>query len=584
LTKLDKYEVVADLARRRGLFWPSFEIYGGVSGFLDLGPLGTIMKRRIIEKWLDTFIRKHGFVEISTPIITPERILEASGHVAQFKDTMVGCLSCKRRYKADSLLKEAANIQAEAFSLSEIEREINEKQIRCIECGGQLSKPEYFSTMFRTTIGPYSDSVAYGRPEAAQGMFVDFKRVYESVRERMPIAIAQIGTALRNEISPRQGPIRLREFTIMEFEFFYDPEEATCPYLKGVADKKVQILPLQLRDKGVNEPTTTTIKEALEKRFIQSEWAAYFMGLSQQFISDLGIPAENQRFLEKSPTERAHYSSQTYDHEILLDRWGWVEVAGHANRSNHDLSSHIKGSGSDLTVFKKYDAPLIRKERVARPIDSAIGPAFKAQAASVKKIIESAKSADIEQSMKERGFYAADGFKVLPEHVRFEMTEIKESGRRYVPEVVEPSFGAERLLYAALEYAYTQVNDRVVLNIPIEIAPIQASVLPLMAKDGLDMKAQSVCEMLRQARFDIDYDESGTIGRRYARADEIGVPIGVTVDYQTLTDDTVTLRDRVTWKQVRTPIGSLVVNLTAYLGKSCSFSELGTPVPDSPIS
>jgi len=178
LAKPDKYELVAELARRRGFFWPSFEIYGGVSGFLDLGPLGTLMKRRIVDKWLDTFVRKHGFVEVSTPIITPERIFQASGHVAHFKDSMVGCLSCKRRYKADNLLKEAAGVEGEGFSLDEIENIISEKKIRCIECGGQLSKPEYFSTMFRTTIGPYTESVAYGRPEAAQGMFVDFKRVF----------------------------------------------------------------------------------------------------------------------------------------------------------------------------------------------------------------------------------------------------------------------------------------------------------------------------------------------------------------------------------------------------------------------
>jgi glycyl-tRNA synthetase len=579
LAKLDKYEMIADLARRRGYFWPSFEIYGGVSGFLDLGPLGTAMKRRIIEKWLNTFIRKHGFVEISTPVITPERIFDASGHVAHFKDLMIECLSCKRRFKADSLLKEAANIQAEAFSPSEIEQTINEKQIRCVECGGQLSKPEYFSTMFRTTIGPYSESVAYGRPEAAQGMFVDFKRVYESVREKMPMAIAQIGTALRNEISPRQGPIRLREFTIMEFEFFYDPEESRCPYIGDVADKEIRILPLQLRDKGTEEPTTATITQILDKKYVVSEWSAYFMGLSQQFMSSLGIPSANQRFLEKSPKERAHYSSQTYDHEILLDRWGWVEMAGHANRSNYDLSSHIKGSGVDLTVFKKFDEPVTRRERVARPIDSTIGPAFKAQAATVRKLIESAKSADIERSINEKGFYLADGFKILPAHVRFDWIETKESGRRFVPEVVEPSFGAERLLYAALEYAYTQTKDRVVLNIPIDIAPIQVSVFPLMAKDGLDQKARSVCEMLRRARFDVDYDEGGTIGRRYARADEVGVPIAVTIDYDTLKDETVTLRDRVTWKQVRAPVASLVGNLKAYFEKSCPFQKLGNPIP-----
>jgi len=581
LAKPDKYELVAELARRRGFFWPSFEIYGGVSGFLDLGPLGTLMKRRIVDKWLDTFVRKHGFVEVSTPIITPERIFQASGHVAHFKDSMVGCLSCKRRYKADNLLKEAAGVEGEGFSLDEVESIISEKKIRCIECGGQLSKPEYFSTMFRTTIGPYTESVAYGRPEAAQGMFVDFKRVFETTRERMPIAIAQIGTALRNEISPRQGPIRLREFTIMEFEFFYDPAEHACPYIDEVAKREIRILPLQLRNEGIIEPVTTTIGEALDKKFVSSDWSAYFMALSQQFMSELGVPSMNQRFHEKSPTERAHYSSQTYDHEVLLDRWGWVEMAGHANRTNHDLSSHIKESGSDLTVFRKYDTPVIREERVVRPIDSTIGPAFKSDAATVRKLLEQAKSADIEESIKRKGFYEADRFRILAEHVKLESTENKESGKRYVPEVIEPSYGAERLLYTVLEYAYAQVKDRVVLQIPIDLAPIQVSVFPLMAKDGLAEKARSVCEMLRAAKLDVDYDESGTIGRRYARADEIGVPVALTVDYDTLRDDTVTLRDRATWKQVRTRLASLDSKLRMYMSKGCAFTELGTPVADS---
>jgi len=578
LTKPDKYELVAELARRRGFFWPSFEIYGGVGGFLDLGPHGTVMKRRIIEKWLDTFVRKHGFVEISTPVITPERVFQASGHVAHFKDSMVECLTCKRRYKADHLLKEAANLQAEGFSLTEIEQAINERLIRCIECGGPLSKPSYFSTMFGTTIGPYSESIAYARPEAAQGMFVDFKRVYEVLREKMPIAIAQVGPALRNEISPRQGPIRLREFTIMEFEFFYDPEVPACPYIKEVADDIIRILPLRLREKGIEEPVLVTVREILEEKYVLSEWSAYFMALSQRFMFDLGIPAASQRFHEKSPNERAHYSSQTYDHEVWLERWGWVEIAGHANRSNHDLSGHINESGSDLKVFKKYDTPLIRKVRTIRPVDSTLGPTFKADAAKVKRLLNEAKCEEVEKSIREKGFYSAGEFKIFPEHVKFDWTEVKESGRRFIPEVIEPSFGAERLLYAILEYAYTKVEDRVVLNIPIDLVPVQVSVFPLMAKDGLDEKAREVCESLRLAGFDVEYDESGTIGRRYSRADEIGVPIAVTVDYDIFKDDTVTLRDRATWKQVRTPVGLLSDTLKAYFSKSRIFSDLGVPV------
>lgn len=213
MSKPDKYELLAETAKRRGFFWPSFEIYGGVSGFIDYGPLGIGLRRKIEEKWRDFFIRREGLLELDTPIIVPERVFEASGHVEHFKDPVVECVACKRSYRADHLLKEKTSINAEALSLDEMDREIRKNFLRCPECGGELSKPKKLGTMFKTTIGPYVESAAYGRPETAQGIFIDFKRLYEIGRERLPLGIAQIGRSLRNEVSPRQGPSDLESLT-----------------------------------------------------------------------------------------------------------------------------------------------------------------------------------------------------------------------------------------------------------------------------------------------------------------------------------------------------------------------------------
>ena len=568
--KPDRFELIAETARRRGFFWPSFEIYGGVGGFIDLGPLGSVMLRRIEEKWRDFFIRKHGFLEISTPVVMPAKVFEASGHLEHFKDPMVECLSCRRRFRADQLLKASASVETEGLGLEELDEQIRAKGVRCVECGGELSKPQYFRTMFSTTIGPYSDSVGFGRPEAAQGMFINFRRLHEVSRGKLPIGIAQIGTALRNEISPRQGPIRLREFTIMEFEFFFDPENSRCPNMKEVEDETLRIVSRELREKGVEEPVELTVGEALRRGYIVNEWLAYFMALSKSFLVELGVASEKQRFHEKLKGERAHYSAQTYDQEIFLDRWGWVEVSGHAYRADYDLTGHVEHSGVDLRVFVASDKPVERKVKVAAPNASVIGPLFKDNAERVTKIISGISPDLLEAAFRDKGYHEVEGYRILPEHVNFKLREVKETGRKFIPHVVEPSFGAERLLYVILEQAYSVREGRVVLRIPRDLAPVQAVVLPLVSKDGLPEKAIEIQRMLVKESLDVEYDDSGAIGRRYARADEAGTPVAITVDYQTLKDNTVTLRDRDSWKQVRVSISHLPQLLRNYLAKKIS--------------
>ena len=579
---IDKYELLSDLAKRRGFFWPSFEIYGGISGYVDLGPLGFKLRRRIEDKWLQLFVYQHGYPAISTPVITPEKVFTASGHVDHFKDLMVSCLQCKRHFKADYVITEAmpatTNLATEAMTDAEIDTFITENLIRCPECGGTLSKAEFYSTMFKTNIGPYGDVTGYGRPEAAQGMFVDFKRVYEASREKLPLGIAQVGTVMRNEISPRQGPIRLREFTIMEMELFFDPNDATCPYLDRTKGTLLPILLAKERERKSSQVTRVTPREAVRNGIVLTEWMAYFMALSVEFVNSLGIPSDKQRFEEKMIAERSHYSRQTFDHQIWLDRWGWVEIAGHAYRTDFDLAAHIQSSGADLSVFKPNDSPTSKTVKTVVPTDSVLGPLLRERSKLVIETLRSSNPDDVLKAFEKFGFFEIQGFKVLPTHVRFEEHTERETGRRVVPHVVEPSFGAERLVYSALEYAYTRSNDRVVLRLPKSLAPTQVMVFPLMAKDGLPEIASKIQILLSENGFEVEYDESGTIGRRYARADEVGVPLSVTVDYKTKENETVTIRDRDTWKQVRGHWKKLPETALQFFRGEIEFEALGNPV------
>jgi len=551
----DKHRLLAELARRRGFFWGSFEIYGGVSGFIDLGPLGTGLKREIEDTWREFFLKRYGFVEISTPIITPERVLEASGHVSNFKDPMTECTNCHRRFRADQVIKENTGTETEGLDLEQLT--VLLKQVKCPECGGILGSPQYFVTMFKTNIGPYGEDPAYTRPEAAQGIFVDFHRVLEVMREKIPLGIAQVGTVLRNEISPRQGPIRLREFTIMDFEIFFDPEKPDCPYLDEVKDDKLFIVTEDARRKGKNETTRITTAEALERRVVKSPWMAYFMAQSTRFLAKLGIDQHNQRFFEKLSTERAHYSAQTFDHEVKLDRWDWVEVAGFAYRTDYDLRGHMQATGVDLRVFKAYDSPVEKTVRTVGPNHEKIRRRFGADAGRIISLLAKEDLPRILQDKKPGDTIKVDTHNIPIEFFNTKEETVKEAGTKFLPHVVEPSFGVERLVYSTLEHNLRMKGERLILSLPFGIAPTQAAVYPLVNKDGLVERAHSVHRSLLQSGLRVEYDDAGSIGRRYARADEAGIPLGITVDYDTLKDGTVTLRDRDSWNQIRVQITEL---------------------------
>jgi len=577
----DKFEIISEIAKRRGFFWPSYEIYGGVSGFVTFGPLGSVLKRKIEDKFRDFFVRPLGLLEMESSVIMPKKVFEASGHLDHFIEPMVECVECKRRFRADHLLQEIAGLrdtETEKLNLQQLMNEIDERNIECPQCGGDLGEPEQFMTMFRTTIGPYSDAVGYGRPEAAQGIFVEFKRLYEYARGKLPFGVLQVGHALRNEISPRQGPIRLREFTIMDLEFFFDPEDSSCPLLKDVEEESLRLVLAENKLKGSEEPVEATVREALDKGYIKAEWQAYFMALSKCFLVELGVPEEKQRFIEKLEWERAHYSVQGFDQEIYLERWGWVEVSGHNYRTDYDLSQHTEFSGVGMTAFKELEKPTESEKVTINPVMSEIGPAFKQDASLVVNMLSVADAKEVEASFKTQGFHMLESFKILPEHVGVLHERVEEEGKHFIPHVVEPSFGSDRLVYIALEYAYKTKNGRSLLSLPRDLAPIQMGVFPLVSKDGLPQRARDVYDMLVDEDFLVEYDASGSIGRRYARADEIGTPLGITIDYETLEDDTVTIRNRDTWKQVRTKIARLSQLLRAYFRYKTDLEDLGQQI------
>jgi len=577
-TPCDRFAAVNELARRRGFYWQSFEIYGGVGGFVTYGPLGARLKLNIENKLRQLFVNQLGILEMESSVIAPGKVFEASGHVDHFKEPMVECQKCHKRFRADHLLEEIAKtscIETEKMSLTEIQEAIEKNNIVCPECSGTFNPPQRYLTMFETTIGPYAGATGYGRPEAAQGIFVEFNRLYSAARERLPFGVIQIGHALRNEISPRQGLIRLREFTIADLEFFFDPEEPKCHLLPEVENETLRLLLAEPRQRGSEEAVEMTVKEALDKKIIHAEWQAFFMAMAKRLLTQIGVPPEKQRFIEKCPWEKAHYSSQSFDQEVLVDRWGWIEVSGHAYRTDFDLGCHAAASGSDLRVYKEYGKPVETEQLIVKAIMAKLGPAFKNEASKVSELLAKANPEEVSASLKTNGYFMAGDYKVLPEYVNITCQKTVSRGKHFIPHVVEPSFGSDRLFYVALEYAYNLKEDRVVLSFPRTIAPIQVGVYPLVSKDGLNEKALSVHKQLTEAGFTVEFDEAGSIGRRYARADEAGIQLGITVDYDTMADETVTIRDRDSWKQIRAKIDLLPALLHSYFQGKTNIEDMG---------
>ena len=566
----DKFEELVE----RAFYWPSFDIYRGkveVGGFYDYGHLGVLLKRNIVEKWRRIFILPYidFTVEVETPIIMPSIVFEASGHLEHFTDYVVSCTRCGRKYRADHLIEEelgkrGISIKAEGLNEVELMEVIRKHNIRCPACGGELGPVQKFNLLFKTTIGPYSDNVGYLRPETAQGMFVNFAKIYRLVG-RLPLAIAQVGKVGRNEISPRQGLVRLREFSQMEVELFFDPKDPTCPYLGDVDDVELRLLTEEDVAKGVSEPRIVSPREAVAKGYVANEWMAFYMALSVKFLKSLGIPDEKQMFIAKLPHERAHYAQMVYDQLVETKRFGWLEVSGHAYRTDYDLSRHAKYSGQDLSATRQLpEAREVEEVRVS-PNPARIRQVYGEKYGLVLRALSGVDLAKLYEEVKAKGSVNVNGYDITPDMFNVAVVKRRVASERFIPHVVEPSFGIDRIIYVTLENAYVERGGKQILKLPPDIAPVTAVVLPIVRRAELVKLAREVWRSIVEEGFVAFYDDDGTIGARYAKWDSLGTPYAITVDAQSLSDNTVTVRDRDTTAQVRVKISEVVDVLRALI-------------------
>ncbi|MHA2142580.1 MAG: glycine--tRNA ligase [Candidatus Thorarchaeota archaeon] len=496
----DFSEIVTGLCKKRGFFWgPSPEIYGGSSGFYDLGPLGKLLKNRLEDRIRSSFVRSD-FWEVECPTVSPAIVWRASGHLEGFIDPVVQCTKCQTAYRADTLIEEQApdaNIKGQ--SPEELTESIKSHGVKCPSCKGELGEVTQYNLMLKTRLG--LDTEAYMRPETATSTYLLFKRFLTFFRDKLPASVFQIGKAFRNEISPRQGMLRLREFTQVEGQIFLlEKDEMEWPPFEEVKDIKLPLLPIQTQEEDSEKVSMTKISAALKKGYFQKPAYAWCVFLAYKIFKGMGFKDENIRLRQHLATERAHYAADAWDVEINTQSYGWTECCGVHDRGNYDLSRHQEFSKEKLSV--KVDK---------QPV---------------------------------------------------------------VPEVLEIAFGVERPLFCIIDNSYVEDEERTWLKFPPEIAPIQVAVFPLMGKAELLNPARAIYNEIMDSGLITYFDRSGSIGRRYRRQDEVGTPYCVTIDYDSLKDQTVTVRDRNSMEQVRVKTIDLVNVLSKLVKGEQHFTSL----------
>ena len=482
------YDKLMKLFLNRGFFFPSCEIYSDApAGFWEYGKLGVLLRNRFIEMWRRELVRRDDMIEIDGSQIMAKQVFIASGHLESFADPVSRCKKCGALHRVDRLIEEKIGIRVpERVRDEEIDELLRKYNVNCPICRGELGKVGRFNMMFQVRVGGAEDE-AYLRPETCQSIFVDFHRIYMTMGLKLPFAICQFGKSFRNEISPRQSLMRLREFYQAEIEVFFNPKKANeYEKVKSMADYKLRLMP-----KG-RDVVEMTCREAVETGVISNDFSAYYLALIQHFYEKIGLDRNRLRLRQLDEEEKAFYAIEAWDLEAETSL-GWVELVACNYRGDYDLSGHMKVSGKDLMVL--------------------------------------------------------------------------DDGEKIVPHVFELSMGVDRSLYTLIEHSYSETQNRRILKLPYFLAPIQVAVFPLVSRDGLPEKALKIYEMIK-LDFDSIFDEKGDIGRRYRKMDEIGTPVCVTIDYQTLNDDTVTIRDRDTMAQRRIHVSELKNTLSAILSIS----------------
>ena len=472
------YDDVMKLALERGFYFPSSEIYADAqAGFWEYGPSGVSLKNKFLELWRRELVRRDKMIEIDGSQIMSKSVFDASGHLASFADPIVRCKKCKSTHRADKIIVEVSQIEIpESANLDEFDKTIVEKNIKCPKCNGDFENAKKFNMMFEVGIGPEGES-AYLRPETCQSIFVDFPRIFKTMRGKLPLGIAQTGKSFRNEIAPRQSLLRLREFYQAEIEVFCNPAKLNdLGKFSEIKDTKIRI---QID----NEIKSMTCKEAVDSQIIPNEFVAYYLAILAEFYEKTGINMEKSRFRKLGDKEKAFYAEVAFDFEVET-AVGWLELVACNYRADYDLNSHSDKS----------------KEKF----------------------------------------------------------EVMDGDEKVLPHVFELSMGIDRSMYTILEHSLREdkENERMVLSLKPYLSPIHVGVLSLVKKDGLAEKTDEVYLNIKR-KYDVFLDHSGAIGRRYRRLDEVGAPYAITIDHQTLDDDTVTIRMRDSMEQSRIKISEL---------------------------
>jgi glycyl-tRNA synthetase len=467
----------------KGFIWgPSPEIYGGVAGFYTYGPMGKLLKNRVEEKIRSVF-SKSDFWEVECPTVVPKAVWKASGHLEGFTDPMIKCTKCNATFRVDNLLEEKGH--ESSIKDEDMLKNVKNANLKCPTCGGAFEdKILRHNLMMKTTIG--LDTEAYNRPETATTTYLPFIRYADFFRKKLPFSVFQIGKAYRNEISPRQHLLRMREFTQAEGQMFIEANmKNNFEPFKKIKKRTMPLWSAKLQhEKKI--PADTSLDKALKENFIKSQAYAWTLNLVYELFLAMGIPKDKLRFRQHFADEKAFYADDAWDLEVKTNSYGWVEMAGIHDRTNYDLLQHTKESGKTL---------------------------------------------------------AMEG--------------------NIVPHVLEIAFGVDRPVFALLDlfYEYKDKGEgKTTFNIPYDLAPVQVAVLPLMKKDKLPEKARKVFDLLKE-QFTCRYDENGAIGRRYLRENQMGTPYCVTIDYDSIKNDDVTIRDRDSGKQTRVKVKKLVKTL-----------------------
>lgn len=612
------------LMTKRFFYIQAFEIYGGVGGLYDYGPTGAALQANIINQWRNHFIIEEEMLELDTTIMTLADVLKTSGHVDKFADWMCKDTKNGEIFRADHLVegvlearlegdkqaraKEAGEpvaVPAEAaggddkkskkkkvkstavklddalveeytstlaqidnFDGKQLGELIRKYNIRSPESGNEVSEPIEFNLMFESSIGPTGQVKGYLRPETAQGHFVNFQRLLEFNNGRVPFASAQIGKSFRNEISPRAGLLRVREFTMAEIEHFVDPEDKNHERFDEVKDIEVPLLAKDVQESGKTDITIKTIGEAVSAGIIDNQTLGYFIGRIYLFLVKIGIDATRLRFRQHMSNEMAHYASDCWDAEIHTS-YGWIECVGCADRSAYDLTVHSKKTKKDLVVQKAHKEPKVYDKLVPTIVKKNIGPKFKKDAKIVEEAIlemDQNKLAELQSQLKNGSaplsVCTGQTFELTTDVVTVEMKTIRETVREFTPNVIEPSFGIGRIFYSLLEHSFwtrAEDQDRGVLSLPPLVAPIKALIVPISSNEKLAPLVKQVSRKLRSAGVASRVDDSAaSIGRRYARNDELGTPFACTLDFASLSKGTMTLRERDSTAQRIGPIDQVI--------------------------